>query len=62
MPARPLLRIGAREKCRELKERVKHVRGAKARRESRLAFGAQDPITILRFLRARQGRLGLSAL
>lgn len=38
-----------RMKCRELRERVRHVRGSK------------DPITILRFLRARQGSVEAAA-
>ncbi|CAJ1375331.1 unnamed protein product [Effrenium voratum] len=38
-----------RMKCRELRERVKNVRGAK------------DPITMLRFLRARQGSVSSAA-
>ncbi len=38
----PLAFMG-RTKCGELRERVQHVRGSK------------DPITMLRFLRARQG-------
>lgn len=38
----PLAFMG-RTKCGELRERVRHVRGTK------------DPITMLRFLRARQG-------